>query len=340
MSQPALSAVYNLYYQGMADELGDPEDLLARFDGAAGVDAAAVAFVLEQTLGHVAHAANLRALIAPDERVDAVFAPIESRRTASPRGSPGWATGPCGRASGAPVRSECSVVTAGWRRCSCTPQVPAILMPDLVRRTPTVVSLDATPIEYDELGAPLRPRGRLVAGRTPEVAGESSLLAGAVRIVTWAAWTKRGLVERYDVPAEKVIVIPPGVRLQAWLRMGNGQGGVQRHGSRALRRWRRRHKGGTLLVWTRSGGCARRVCRSSSISSRAVIRNRRRACGPTTACDPTVPRADRPLPLGGRAVLPTSGTAYRWSCRKRARAGLAAEHLRDRRRRDQRDRPR
>ena len=33
--------------------------------------------------------------------------------------------------------------------------------------------------------------------------------------MTWAEWTKAGLVDRYEVPADKVVVIPPGRRLRA-----------------------------------------------------------------------------------------------------------------------------
>ena len=34
--------------------------------------------------------------------------------------------------------------------------------------------------------------------------------------MTWAEWTKRGLVDRYEVPPDKVVVIPPGVHYDAW----------------------------------------------------------------------------------------------------------------------------
>ena len=94
-------------------------------------------------------------------------------------------------------------------------QVPAILVPDQLRRTPTVVSLDATPIQYDELGAQYAhevgsPRVERLKWRL-----NRDCFARAAAVVTWAAWTKAGLVERYEVPAEKIVVIPPGVRLRA-----------------------------------------------------------------------------------------------------------------------------
>ena len=95
-------------------------------------------------------------------------------------------------------------------------QVPAILMPDRLARIPTVVSLDATPIQYDELGEHYgHDTGNSLAEGLKWRANRACF-ARAARIVTWAEWTKRGLVDRYEVPAEKVIVIPPGVHYDAW----------------------------------------------------------------------------------------------------------------------------
>jgi glycosyltransferase involved in cell wall biosynthesis len=99
-------------------------------------------------------------------------------------------------------------------------QVPAILVPDLVRRVPTVVSLDATPIQYDELGEHY---GHATGGQRLEQLkwrANRNCFARAVAVVTWAHWTKAGLVDRYEVPAEKITVIPPGVDYERWAAVG------------------------------------------------------------------------------------------------------------------------
>ena len=157
------SAVYNLaYYRGMADELGGPADCSDVRRGSTptvlhverALTPPRVGFVLEQTLGHITHAANLR---APRRRraptIDAVFAPIEfdvdglagprPRATATGRSAPGC--GPAGRSAGC-------AATARSTRCSSTPRCRRSSCPITLRRIPTVVSLDATPIQYDELG--------------------------------------------------------------------------------------------------------------------------------------------------------------------------------------------
>ena len=36
--------------------------------------------------------------------------------------------------------------------------------------------------------------------------------------MVWSAWAKQGVVEEYEVPSEKVTVIPPGVNVHEWTR--------------------------------------------------------------------------------------------------------------------------
>lgn len=176
-----------------------------------------VAFVVEQTLGHITHTKNLESLVSADRRIDAVLAPIEFEVQ--------------GAAARIPVFSSNWTVRAGLRARRAVrrirhggpvdamfvhTQVPAVLMPDRLRRIPTVVSLDATPIQYDELGVHY---GHETGGARVEHLkwrANRACFARADTIVTWAEWTKAGLVDRYDVPADKVVVIPPGVDVARW----------------------------------------------------------------------------------------------------------------------------
>jgi glycosyltransferase involved in cell wall biosynthesis len=175
-----------------------------------------VGFVLEQTLGHITHAANLRDLIGADPAIRAEFAPIDYDVD-------GWAARVPGYRNWT-VRAGIRARRAIRRLRRQGPldalfvhtQVPAILVPDQQRRTPTVVSLDATPIQYDELGAHY---GHDTGGdRIEQVKWRlnRNCFARAAAIVTWAEWTKDGLVDRYEVPAEKIVVIPPGVHYEKW----------------------------------------------------------------------------------------------------------------------------
>ena len=172
--------------------------------------------MLEQTLGHVTHSANLQTLVGTNERITATFAPIEFSREGAAARIPGmgnWTV----RAGVRARRAVRALKREGTLDAMFVhTQVPAILMPDRLARIPTVVSLDATPIQYDELGEHYgHDTGNSLAEGLKWRANRACF-ARAARIVTWAEWTKRGLVERYEVPAEKVIVIPPGVHYDAW----------------------------------------------------------------------------------------------------------------------------
>jgi glycosyltransferase involved in cell wall biosynthesis len=175
-----------------------------------------IGFVLEQTLGHITHAANLRTLVSADAAVDAAFAEVAYDVTGAAALIPGY--GNWTVRSG--IRARRAI--AGMRRGGpldalfVHTQVPAIMLPDIMRRTPTVVSLDATPIQYDELGLEY---GHATGGpRVEHLKWQANwdCFARAELIVAWAEWTKTGLVNRYGVPADNVVVIPPGVDCARW----------------------------------------------------------------------------------------------------------------------------
>jgi glycosyltransferase involved in cell wall biosynthesis len=180
-----------------------------------------VGFVLEQTLGHVTHTDNLARLVPLDPRIRAEFAPVDfdlDRRWSRIPGHGNWTVRAGLRARRAvrdlnrEVRLDALFVHT---------QVPAMLMPDVLRRVPSVVSLDATPIQYDELGDHYghSPGGDKVEGVKWRL--HRSCFRSADRLVTWSQWAKDGLVDRYDVAPENVVVIAPGVDYDRWA----GEGG-------------------------------------------------------------------------------------------------------------------
>lgn len=176
-----------------------------------------VGFVVEQTLGHITHTGNLRELLADDPRLDARFMPIDFATEGWQAKLPGF--GNWTVRSGLRARRAIRQLRSDGRLDALFfhTQVPAILNPDHLRRTPSVVSLDATPIQYDELGVHYEHR---TAGDRVERAkwrANRACFARARAIVTWAEWTKRGLIADYDVAADKVHVIPPGVNTGRWV---------------------------------------------------------------------------------------------------------------------------
>src|SRR5689334_16110808 len=110
-------------------------------------------FILEQALGHITHTKNLQQNVPVDPEVQAHWGLV-----------PFEAHGIAGRI---PVYKSNWTVRAGLRARRAVAgiarqtdldalffhtQVPAVLVSNWVKRIPSVVSLDATPIQYDSLG--------------------------------------------------------------------------------------------------------------------------------------------------------------------------------------------
>ena len=176
-------------------------------------------FVIEQALGHVTHGQNLQRLVPQDAEV-----------------RPHWAfpTFPVtGWAAKIPLYKSNWTVRAGWRTRALLrqmarqtqldalffhTQVTAVLNRDWLNHYPSVVSLDATPLQYDQLGAFYsHETGPAWLERRKWLMNRDAFRA-ARHILAWTEWTKKGLVEGYEVRPDKVTVIPPGVDVAEWSR--------------------------------------------------------------------------------------------------------------------------
>jgi glycosyltransferase involved in cell wall biosynthesis len=176
-------------------------------------------FLLEQSLGHTTHAKNLLTNVALDPEVHAHWGLIDFQ-----------ATGLAGRL---PVYRSNWTVRAGVRAYGKVArmnrqtrldalffhtQVPAILAQRWLRKIPGIVSLDATPRQYDELGAFYKHEQGPAWLEAWKWRLNRDCFRSARRLVAWSEWTKRGLVGSYEVPPDKIVVIPPGVNVQEWRR--------------------------------------------------------------------------------------------------------------------------
>lgn len=178
-----------------------------------------IGFVMEQALGHVTHTKNLQTNVPRDPEVHARWAlvPFETRSFAAhiPVYKSNWTVRAGLRARGA-LRHMTR--TARLDALFFHTQVPAIFAADWLRRLPGIVSLDATPIQYDRLGEFYQ------HGQGPAwLEGlkwrlNRDCYSAARHLVTWSDWARQSLIDDYHVPAEKITVIPPGVNVSDWLR--------------------------------------------------------------------------------------------------------------------------
>jgi glycosyltransferase involved in cell wall biosynthesis len=173
---------------------------------------------MEQVLGHVAHYRTLREALDRDRNLEPRWVEV-SYETESPIDRflpipwPALATFRGYRETRRGLRgTEFDALYFHTHK-------PAVFQWDLLRRVPTLLSLDVTPRQYDELG--------VFYDHIPDDDGRVARIKHwmnrrtfelARGLVVWSSWVKQSLVTDYGMPPEKVRVIPPGVDMQIWSR--------------------------------------------------------------------------------------------------------------------------
>lgn len=171
------------------------------------------AFVLEQTLGHVAHGRNVERALKAEPDIAPTVIRVDFTDAGGLDRLPGLRTWSW--------RASLTARTALRDRLRQGPldaifihtQVAALRAAEIMRSVPTVVSLDATPRVFDREGKAYGHR------RSPEMVEmlkrqlNVRAFSNAARLVTWCQWAAYSLVSDYGVPVDKIDVIPPGVDL-------------------------------------------------------------------------------------------------------------------------------
>jgi glycosyltransferase involved in cell wall biosynthesis len=175
-------------------------------------------FVMEQTLGHITHAENFRNWIAKDSDVVPTWIPV------SPEVPDRWDDVPVVRRNWtlrASLRAR-EQVQAALRSTRLDglffhTQVTAIFARRLMANIPTVVSMDATPLNFDSIGNPYQHQpSEFWPVESFKNAVNRRAFKKARRLITWHQWGMHSLIHDYGIDAEKVVVIPPGVDVDKW----------------------------------------------------------------------------------------------------------------------------
>lgn len=175
-------------------------------------------FIMEQTLGHITHAKNLQYWIERDPDVIPTWIPVSyevrDKWDKVPLVKGNWTL----RAS---LRAR-EQVRAAMRDHQLdalfyhTP-VTALFSHGLMADIPSVVSMDATPINFDRIGTPYN---HSPSSFRPIEALKNALnrrtFTKCTKLVTWCQWAKDSLETDYGIDPAKVAVIPPGVDLDKW----------------------------------------------------------------------------------------------------------------------------
>lgn len=171
-------------------------------------------FVLEQTLGQVAHTRNLERALALEESIDPTVVRLEYREASGFRSLvPGFRTWTLEASLGARAALRDCLRARPVNAAFVHTQVASLLLPGMMGRLPIVVSMDATPVNFDLEGVGYGHRRNLRAVEAVKRRLNQRPFAGAAALVTWCRWAARSLVDDYGVDPAQVHVIPPGVEV-------------------------------------------------------------------------------------------------------------------------------
>ncbi|NET87021.1 MAG: glycosyltransferase family 4 protein [Kamptonema sp. SIO1D9] len=172
-------------------------------------------FVLEQTLGHVTHAQNLIQSLAEDNSVQPswMLVPLEVndiwKRIRVPNISLLLS-----------LRARGMVKTAlRQENLDCLfyhTQLTSLFSLEHIQRIPTVISLDATPDNFETIAAAYSSNTAKGAIARLKFAWYRKIFQQAAALITWSNWVKQSLEKDYGIEADKITVIPPGVHLDRW----------------------------------------------------------------------------------------------------------------------------
>lgn len=207
-----------------------------------------IGFVLEQSLGHVAYGMSLKRALADRRDFEPVW--IEVPFEPGSFGKLPWV----GR--NWTLRGSCRAWAALRRACAERPfdalfvntQTIGLFSGGFMKRIPTLLSLDATPRNYDELAPWYGDRVHPAPVERAKLWAHRSVMRHVRWFTTWSEWAKRSLVADYGVDAQRVTVLPPGTMLSNYPAPGTK--GPRREGPLRLLfvGGDFKRKGGDLLV--------------------------------------------------------------------------------------------
>lgn len=175
-----------------------------------------IGFVIEQALGHVAYGMGLKQALAAraDLELEWIEIPFEPGTFGKlPIVGRNWTL----RGS---ERAYRAIASAHRRQpldaLFIHTQTVALLSGRHMAKIPTLLSLDATPINYDELAGAYRDSVDSAPLERAKQWAHRRVMKKAAAFTVWSDWAKRSLVDDYGAPAQKVTVLHPGTVISSF----------------------------------------------------------------------------------------------------------------------------
>ncbi len=172
-----------------------------------------IGFAMEQSLGHVAYGMSLRHALSSRTDMECVWLEVpyaEGNLGRVPLIGRNWTL----RGS---VRARRAVGKAHRARpldaLFVNTQTISLFCGDVMRKVPTLLSLDATPRNYDELATWYGDRVHARGVEHAKLMAHRAVMRNARWFTTWSQWAKDSLVRDYLVDGSRVTILPPGTTL-------------------------------------------------------------------------------------------------------------------------------
>jgi len=180
-----------------------------------------IGFILEQGLGHVAYGLSLRHALQDRADIEPVWLEVAFGQQGVGR-IPVLGKSYAFRGN---LRARLAIGQAHRERpldaLFLHTEAIGLFAGDWMARIPTLLSLDATPKNYDELAAWYKHRVGTGPIERAKFLAHRGVMRRARRITAWSEWAKRSLVEEYGVASDGVVVIHPGTTLTAFPEPGS-----------------------------------------------------------------------------------------------------------------------
>lgn len=173
-----------------------------------------IGFIIEHELGHVTHAQNLQyaASLDPDVEAEWLFVQYHTRDI--------WETARVPFSIKLSLRARTKVrQRLRQEPLNCLyfhTQALTLLSLAEIKRTPTVISLDATPRNFNTVASAYNAQCATGVFGQIKTAWFRKIFLHAAGFVAFSNWVKESLIEDYGVPPNKVAVIHSGVRIDEW----------------------------------------------------------------------------------------------------------------------------
>ena len=180
-----------------------------------------IGFVMEQGLGHVTHISSLQNRVADDRQVDPEWMLVPYHANDIWERLP-----PMSIKMGLRARKILRRAVKN-KMPDCLffhTQVLSLFNYDFITRIPSIISLDATPLDFNTIAKSYA--AKTATGRLGQIKHEwyRRVFKYAVGLVAFSGWVRDSLIADYGVAEEKICVIPSGVDLEYWRPSGIGKG--------------------------------------------------------------------------------------------------------------------